>query len=565
MLTAGARTMGATTGARRARSLRATRAALAYGLAIGAAAVSLLGTAVLEQPLGGAYFFAPVAAIVLVALYLGFGPSLAALVFTWVGYAYLFLPPRGTLALGRVEDGRRLLGYAATSLLLAWVATRLQTSKAAEREAGERLQALAASERRTREMYERLQAATAACSAARTVGEIAFALMEAALAHLRPVAVNLATLDEQGDLRIVFSEGIPEPELNAFPRIPVDAPLPAAECARTRALVTAVGADEIDRRYPGLAELRARVGFASLASIPMTAAGELQAVLGIAFHDARALDDEERHYLGALADQAAQGIARARSYEAELRARAEAERIGRVKEQLLAIVGHDLRSPLSAIVGSANVMARRGGLSPEQEAILGRITRSADRMSSVIHDLLDFSRVRQGLGIPVQFAPVDLGEVAGDVLLEVEGRRPAGGIDLHATGDLRLEGDAQRLAQVLSNLVGNAIQHGAGSAVRVEMRGEPQAVVVRVHNGGPAIDPQVLPHVFEPFRRGVARADAAPDPSGSIGLGLFIVNAVVRAHAGRIEVQSRESEGTTFTLTLPRRREQAQGPAERAG
>jgi signal transduction histidine kinase len=522
-------------------------------VALLAAAAALVATALLEGPFHGIYFLPSFAAVVVVALYLGFRAALVTVAAVTAGFAWCFVEPRHAFTVARVSDALRLTGWSVTSLFVAWLASRAQATAEAERRATRRLAALAVSERRARELYQRLQAATAACSAVRTFGEVAFAVVESGLAQLRPSTVTLAAVDERGDLRIVFMRGVPEAERAPFPAIPADAPLPAAECARRRAIVTAVGGDEIDRRYPGLAQLRARVGFRSLASVPVEAAGELQGVLGLGFAEERVLDREERDYLAALADQAGQAIARARSYDAEARARAEAERILRVKEQLLAVVGHDLRNPLSAIVNGTNVMFRRGDLSPADASSLRRIASSADRMSAVIRDLLDFSRVRQGLGIPVEPAPVDLGDVARDVLAEFEERPRVCPVELRAAGDLRLVADRQRLAQMISNLVGNAIQHGEGSPVAVEVAAHPDAVVLRVHNAGRPIDPEVLPHVFEPFRRGRAGGGAVPD-SGSIGLGLFIVNAIVKAHAGDVRVETSEGAGTTFTVTLPRSR-----------
>ncbi|HYD40070.1 MAG TPA: PAS domain-containing sensor histidine kinase [Anaeromyxobacter sp.] len=231
------------------------------------------------------------------------------------------------------------------------------------------------------------------------------------------------------------------------------------------------------------------------------------------------------------------------------RAEREAREIGRLQERLMAIVGHDLRTPLSVIHLGITTALQRGGLAPDQERTLTRVARSAQRMRGIIEDLLDYSRARQGQGIPVAKAVVDLGEVCRRALAEL--RSIAGGRELvlSVTGDATLAADAGRLAQVISNLVGNAVQHGVGP-IEVAVRTAPDdEVQLSVHNGGAPIPPEVLPQIFEPFRRGDRHGG---DEKGSVGLGLFIVREVVRAHGGEVEVRSDASSGTTFTIRLPR-------------
>lgn len=521
-------------------------------ICLGGSAAALLATAALEQPLGGVFFFVPLAAVFLVALFAGFGWALVAISLTWLGMEYLLIAPRGSWRIARFEDLLRLSGYAATALLMGWVASRVRASKDSERAALARMEALAASERRARDFLERLQRATASCGAAVTVEEVARAVFAQGLAQLGTAAVFIFTPDERGDLRVAFHHGIPDEYLSALPALGREASSPSPESARTRKPVFLSTPEDMDARYPSLAPLRRRFGLEALASLPLYAGGELQGVLTFGFDRPRSLDPEEREYVSLLAGEVAEAIARARSYEAEKEARREAERLGRVKERLLAIVGHDLRTPLSAILMGASAM-RRGDLTAAQLTTLGRIERSAQRMNAIIHDLLDFTRFREGLAMPVTFAPVDAGEVARRTITEFEERLPPGLIELRVDGDVTLEGDAERLAQACSNLVGNAVQHGGGSPVRVEVAGSEDAVVLRVHNGGPAIDPHLVPELFEAFRKGDPRREA-PAQTGSIGLGLFIVREIARAHGGGVDVRSTEEEGTTFTLRLPRRR-----------
>ena len=265
----------------------------------------------------------------------------------------------------------------------------------------------------------------------------------------------------------------------------------------------------------------------------------------------RASEEVERELAARKATEAerARAAEEQRRIIAELRrAEERAREIGNLQEQFVAIVGHDLRTPLSVIQLGASTMLQRGGLTAEHQATLARITRSAQRMREIIHDILDVVRARQGLGIPVVRRRTDLAEVCRRAVAELGQLAVDRTLTLDIRGDTSLEGDPSRLLQVVSNLVGNAVQHGKGP-VHVEVLGGREEVVLSVQNQGAAIAPEVLPTLFEPFRRG--RAQDGGGRNGSIGLGLFIVREVVRAHGGDVVVQSGEA-GTRFTCRLPR-------------
>ncbi len=307
-------------------------------------------------------------------------------------------------------------------------------------------------------------------------------------------------------------------------------------------------AGPVEREWMRRLEIRARL------VLPLILEEECTGLLFINYEreqDRPSPDDVE--FAKALASQCALAIGRARAYEAERNARYEAEATARIQEQLMAVVGHDLRTPLSAITLAATVMFKRGELPPAQALSLARITSAATRMSSIIRDLLDFSRARQGLAIAIQGTRFDLGDVCRRVLVEFEeGDEPSHRLSLITEGDLELFADESRLGQVLSNLIGNALQHG-GPHIEVRAVGRDEDVTITVHNDGPSIPDDVLPYIFEPFRRG-ARADdhAETSASSSIGLGLFIVREVVKAHGGTVDVRSGAESGTTFTIHLPR-------------
>jgi signal transduction histidine kinase len=217
------------------------------------------------------------------------------------------------------------------------------------------------------------------------------------------------------------------------------------------------------------------------------------------------------------------------------------------QERILGIVGHDLRTPLSAIQAGATLLSRQT-LPPAEARTLARILSSSRRMAHMIRDLLDFTRVRDAGGIPLVPRATDLREVCRPVVEEAMLRHGAGSVELECEGDLAGAWDPDRLQQALANLVSNALQHApAGSPVRVRASRERTSVRVDVENDGPPIPPDALRAIFEPFRRGdVRHADA-----DGLGLGLFIVRTIVEAHGGQVEVASGPARPTTFTVRLP--------------
>ncbi|WP_147445840.1 sensor histidine kinase, partial [Corallococcus aberystwythensis] len=235
-------------------------------------------------------------------------------------------------------------------------------------------------------------------------------------------------------------------------------------------------------------------------------------------------------------------VTRLKQAEAELHASAE------FRERFLGIVGHDLRNPLHSIRMGASFLVASEQLPPPLVRTASRIISSTDRMTRMITELLDFTRSRLGSGIPLTPGTTDLGQVARQVVEELELAHPNRTVNVTATGPLTGQWDADRLAQVLSNLVGNALQYSpADATVELVLMGEPGQVVARVSNPGVPIAAEELEGLFHPFQR--ARTGAHV-PSG-LGLGLFISEQIVRGHRGTLTATS-DVERTVFTLTLPR-------------
>ncbi|WP_422402622.1 ATP-binding protein [Pseudomonas sp. GZD-209] len=216
-------------------------------------------------------------------------------------------------------------------------------------------------------------------------------------------------------------------------------------------------------------------------------------------------------------------------------------------EQMIGIVSHDLRNPLAAIKMAANLLARKPFDSKTLQTV-GHITHSVDRAQRLVADLLDFTLVQVGRGIAVTREPVDLHMLVEECLDELRLVFPGHELIHQMAGQGEFRADSDRLYQLLGNLIANAIAYGAtNGSVTVESRISDEEVILAVHNVGTPIPAELLKDLFEPMIRG------SHDNAGlrSIGLGLFIVREIVRAHSGEVIVASSAEKGTTFTASFP--------------
>ncbi len=230
----------------------------------------------------------------------------------------------------------------------------------------------------------------------------------------------------------------------------------------------------------------------------------------------------------------------------ELRERTETLRLN---EMFTAVLGHELRTPLTVVLTSAELLLR---LSDDEtvRSMASRIVTSGRRMSRMIEDLLDLARARLAGGIPVRCEPVDLGALVQPLVHEHRAAYPQRRIELVAEGDLRGHWDPDRLAQAAGNLLSNALQHGApGEAVRLDSDGsEAERVTLEVSNAG-TIAPHVIEHLFDPFHG----AQPHVGRQKGLGLGLYIVQQIVRAHHGTIDVACDDGTRVRFRIAMPRR------------
>lgn len=220
----------------------------------------------------------------------------------------------------------------------------------------------------------------------------------------------------------------------------------------------------------------------------------------------------------------------------------------------LAILGHDVRNPLGAIRMGAQFMLLDEQLPEKHRTVANRILRSTKRVTDIVNDLIDFSTGHLGSGMPIKPAPVDFAPACHHVVDEIRALHPRRRIELDVSGDLHVTWDAVRVGQALSNLVANAIQHGAkDQPVWVTVKGGDE-IILSVQNMGAPMGASRLRAMFEPAQHVAIRtaSERTGSDADNLGLGLYITREIVNAHGGTISVTSTESAGTSFTATLPR-------------
>lgn len=229
-------------------------------------------------------------------------------------------------------------------------------------------------------------------------------------------------------------------------------------------------------------------------------------------------------------------------------------KMAQTREQFLDILGHDLRDPLNSIILGATLLARSESIDVNLIGIATRIRNSAVRMNRMVSDLLDLTRTRLGMGIPIRPTLMNLTPVCEQVIAELQAIHPGCHLQFEAVGDLHGEWDSDRLAQLISNLVANGLQYGCKDGpVSVIAQAQGEQVVLRVQNDGRPIPAETMTKIFQPMVRQQPGQDADTHPTG-LGLGLYIAREIVTAHGGTIAVTSQEKDGTTFTVLIPRRR-----------
>ncbi len=237
--------------------------------------------------------------------------------------------------------------------------------------------------------------------------------------------------------------------------------------------------------------------------------------------------------------------------------------LDRSRNLFLGILGHDLRNPIGAVSVSADRIAKLGSLNERQAALAVRIKDAALRAIRTLDDLLDLTRVQFGSDLPISRDRMDMALLSRQLVDEMQAVHPRRTIALEVNGDMEGKWDVLRMGQVLSNLLGNAIEHGSkDTPVEVDVAGTPQEIVLSIRNKGVPIPPERLRMIFDSFIRSDGNRQ---EPAGSthLGLGLYITRKIVVAHGGTIDVTSSERDGTRFVVSLPRHQPLGSEPAGR--
>ena len=294
----------------------------------------------------------------------------------------------------------------------------------------------------------------------------------------------------------------------------------------------------------------------SYLAVPVTSrSGEVLGGLFFGHSQPARFTEQHERVTRSLAATAALAIDNAKLYratrDAQDRQRRLVERQGetiRLTELFIGVLAHDLRTPLTAMLTASELMrSRLPSDEPRNLKTVERIVSSGERMSRMIEQLLDYTRLRVGHGVVLEPKAAHLGALVAQAVDELLQGHPGATITVEQQGELDGQWDGDRLGQVFSNLIGNAIQHGAGGTIKILVDGrQPERVEVRVHNEG-AIPAPLLARVFEPMIGGSRGKERV-----GLGLGLFITREIIATHGGSVSVTSSEGEGTTFAVTLPR-------------
>ena len=219
-------------------------------------------------------------------------------------------------------------------------------------------------------------------------------------------------------------------------------------------------------------------------------------------------------------------------------------------EQLVGIVSHDLRSPLNVMVLGAGMLAASEGMPAAAHGrTVNRVISAGKRATRLVDDLLDFTQTRLGSGLSVQIGAFDLHELVAECVDELKLVWTGRMLEHTRVGAGLVDADSGRLAQVVTNLVSNAMTYGAPERpITITSAIDAASFRISVRNDGPSIPADLLPHIFEPLRRGEQQVKLG---SRSVGLGLYIVHQIALAHGGTVSVESNAEHGTTFTVMAP--------------
>lgn len=400
----------------------------------------------------------------------------------------------------------------------------------------------------------RIQSVTAALSSAATLAEVGDVIVEQGLLALQADAGLLVLLNNDGiNLEMAGAVGYPPAVLDAWRRFSIDTPIPLADAIRSKTAIWLESAEDWQTQYPQLISWRAKTGHHSLAALPLLINERALGAIGLSFARARAFNEDDHVFMRALAQQYAQAIERARLYEAEQHARAMAEAAVQLRDQFLSIASHELKTPITSLLGFAQLYQRRAAqtqhLDERDQRAIEIIVTQAQQLGKMVEAMLDISRIQNGQ-LSIDPHELDLAALARHVAEELTPVLDQHTLEIIDVDEpLIIDGDELRLEQALRNLLQNAIKYspdGGTITVRIERRDD--RACVSVTDQGIGISHDSLSHLFQRFYR--AHPADMQHISG-MGIGLYVVKQIIDLHGGAVEVFSCEGEGSTFTILLP--------------
>ncbi len=408
-----------------------------------------------------------------------------------------------------------------------------------------------AAEHRAREHLTRMQQVMAGLSRARTMSEVMEVTCRLGAEAIQARSGAIWMADDRGALVLVRYWGVPSSYVETYRVLePDDDRFPAVHVMRTGEPMWVDDEDDYRRVVPAIYEAARRAGrLAAFAALPLVFDGRPRGVIVFSKSFTHEHDPDERSFYESVAQYCSQALERARLLDEARAAKEAAEEASRVKDEFLAMLGHELRNPLAPIVSAVQIM----NAEPSDAFVRERrvIERQVRHLARLVDDLLDVARVARGR-ITLDLSRVRMSDVVERAVEMarplLEERRHVLRVDVPS--GLSVIGDATRLAQVVSNLLNNAARYTPpGGHVSVVARHEGDQIVLRVCDDGNGIAPDLLPRVFDLF----AQSPQAPDrPNGGLGLGLAIVKNLVALHGGWVEARSEGAHrGVEMIVRLP--------------
>jgi signal transduction histidine kinase len=397
----------------------------------------------------------------------------------------------------------------------------------------------------------RLQAVTAAFSEALTPNQVAQVILDQGIAALGAYAGAVVVVDpERDELETIAAAYLPD-VLDPWQRFARTAPVPIAQTVATGQPLWLESKHALEQAFP--TAVRPATTASAWVTLPLTVNGRTVGGLALSFATEQTFGADDRAFMLALAHQCAQALERARLYEAEQQARQEAQDSVRVRDVFLSVASHELKTPLTALIGYTEVLLRHAhreaSFTERDHQAIASIAVQTEHLNEMIEVLLDISRITTGQ-LRITRRPLGLTALTERLVGELQPTLEQHILTLQSDGKpLLVAGDELRLRQVLSNLISNAVKYSPnGGEICICLEQREARVYVSVSDHGIGIPPSELPHLFRLFYRA---ANASAQPISGVGIGLAVVKDLVTLHGGTVEVASTEGEGSIFTICLP--------------